>query len=360
MRKYICAVLAALCLTGCAQVQKPAEPGISEPTTPTITEPAVTEATTPPATEPQVTEPSETELPTTLPPETEPPETEPPITEPPATQPPVTEPQATEPPVTEPPATEPPETEPALSGWKENNGKQYYYKNGKPHTGWLELDGDRYYFKSDGTMAIGKVVMPNGDEVRYFASNGKEVILVNPWNYIPEDYTVELKEVNGYKVASECASALKKMLKDCKKAGHSAVIVSAYRTHQYQSDLFQRRIDRFVNQGYDKETARIEAAKRVAVPGTSEHELGLAVDITDSSYQNLNSEQEKTDAQKWLIAHCWEYGFILRYPNEKTDVTGIIYEPWHYRYVGKELALEIRDSGLCLEEYLDSLTQDEL
>lgn len=323
MRKYILATLIVLCLAGCAKTPSATEPSITAPTVsdPTISTPVITD---------------------------------PPITEPPATDPPATEPPPTEPPVTEPPVTAPP-----LEGWKEIDGEQYYYENGQPHTGWLEQDGNRYYFHSDGTMATGKVVMPYGDEVRYFTSTGKEVILVNPWNFVPDDYSVELEEVDGYKVAAECASALKKMLKDCEEDGFSASIVSTYRTHEYQADLFQRRIDRFIAQGYDRETAQIEAAKRVAFPGTSEHELGLAIDITDSSYQTLDKKQEESPAQQWLMAHCWEYGFILRYPNEKTEVTGIIYEPWHYRYVGTELALELRDTGLCLEEYLEALTKRE-
>ena len=94
----------------------------------------------------------------------------------------------------------------------------------------------------------------------------------------------------------------------------------------------------------------------VAVPGTSEHELDLAFDLVDDSYRNLDDAQEETPVQKWLMENSWEYGFILRYPNSKSDVTGIIYEPWHYRYVGKHIAKEIYNSGLCLEEYLDSLT----
>ena len=83
--------------------------------------------------------------------------------------------------------------------------------------------------------------------------------------------------------------------------------------------------------------------------------MGLAVDLVDRNYQQLDESQENTPAQKWLMEHCWEYGFILRYPNSKSEITGIIYEPWHYRYVGVEEALKIRDSGLCLEEYLESL-----
>lgn len=264
----------------------------------------------------------------------------------------------TEPPTTQPPETVPPTTAPILMGWQEMDGKRYYYQEGAPVTGWQEIDGQRYYFRPDGTMATGKVMIVSTGETRYFTSAGEEVILVNPWNFMPEDYSVELEKVSGYKVAAECADALKQMLADCKKAGHSAVIVSAYRTHSYQAGLFQRRIDRFVAQGYDKETAKIEAAKRVAYPGTSEHELGLAIDIVDSKYQNLNEKQETMPAQKWLMEHCWEYGFILRYPNNKSEATGIIYEPWHYRYVGVALAQELRTSGLCLEEYLESLTTE--
>ena len=90
------------------------------------------------------------------------------------------------------------------------------------------------------------------------------------------------------------------------------------------------------------------------MPGTSEHETGLAVDLVDENNQNLDETQEQTAVQQWMIAHSWEYGFVLRYPNGKSDVTGIIYEPWHYRYVGKEAAREIHETGLCLEEYLQT------
>jgi len=90
----------------------------------------------------------------------------------------------------------------------------------------------------------------------------------------------------------------------------------------------------------------------VAVPGTSEHQLGLAVDIVDLDHQLLDETQEDTPVQRWLLAHSWEYGFILRYPSEKSELTGIIYEPWHYRYVGKEHAKVMFQQGVCLEEYV--------
>ena len=246
--------------------------------------------------------------------------------------------------------------EPSYTGWVEQSGQlYYYYSEGKLHTGWLSLDGDRYYFHEDGRMAIGKVKVP-GSGTRYFTSTGKECILVNPWNYVPSDYSVKLSKYGDHKVAKICLADLKEMLADCKSAGNKPYVTSAYRTHDYQTKLFKNRIQRFIDQGYSRDKAEIEAAKRVAVPGTSEHELGLAVDITDSGYQNLDSKQENTGTQKWLMSNSWKYGFILRYPNGKTSVTGIIYEPWHYRYVGKELAKELHNSGLCLEEYFASLS----
>ena len=372
-RRLCAASLIALMLAGCGTDPVPTMPPDTQipttaPTVPTVTEPQPTEPlpTETEATQPP-TEAPETSATETLPPETVPPATEPP-TEPPQTQPPTTEPTTqpapteTEPPITEPPETEPPETEPVetepdLSGWEESDGQRYYRdKNGDLHTGFLTLDGDRYYFHPDGRMARGKVEI-EGIGTRYFTSTGKEVVLVNPWNFVPEEYEATIVTVYGMKMADVCKKPLQRMLADCEAAGYNAVVVSAYRTHEYQEGLFERRIQRFIDQGLSREDAEREAAKRVAFPGTSEHELGLALDIVDESYQNLNERQETTPAQKWLMANAWRYGFILRYPNGTTEHTGIIYEPWHYRYVGKELAQELHDSGLCLEEYLEQLTE---
>lgn len=332
-------------------------PAPTEPTTTKPTESAKPTEVTKPADAPkptQSTKPSENTKPAVKP--TKPTETTNPtqVTQPAETIKPT---ETTAPETTAPTTqTEPVETEPDLSGWLEEDGKLYYMNpDGSLHTGWLTQDGNRYYFHEDGTMAVGKVKTADSG-TRYFTSTGKECILVNPWNYVPSDYSVKLSKYGDYKMASTCLEPLKEMLSDCKSAGNKAVVVSAYRSHSYQAGLFERRIQRFIDQGYSREEATIEAAKRVAVPGTSEHELGLALDIVDVNYQNLDKKQEDTAAQKWLMANSWKYGFILRYPNEKSDVTGIIYEPWHYRYVGKELAKEIYESGLCLEEYFSSLT----
>ena len=182
------------------------------------------------------------------------------------------------------------------------------------------------------------------------------LLLVNPWNKLPEDLEPELESLpNGLQVDARIFDDLTAMLTDCQKAGLRPVVCSAYRTEQTQTRLHNNKIARLQAAGYSKEAAVREAGRWVAVPGTSEHQTGLAVDLVSASYQVLNRKQEQTKEQKWLMEHCWEYGFILRYPSDKSDVTGIGYEPWHYRYVGKETALAIRDSGLCLEEYLTAL-----
>lgn len=181
------------------------------------------------------------------------------------------------------------------------------------------------------------------------------LMLVNPWNAIPQGYQPELVTVeNGYQVDQRCASALTAMLADCRAAGYSPLIRSAYRTQAQQTTFYQNLVQARMAQGLSQTEAQKQAATEVAVPGTSEHRLGLAVDLVDASYQVLDEAQASTPAQQWLMEHCWAYGFILRYPAEKQDITGIIYEPWHYRYVGRDHAQAIRQSGQCLEEFLQA------
>ena len=157
---------------------------------------------------------------------------------------------------------------------------------------------------------------------------------------------------SGIYVDSRCYADLIAMLKACQSEGLRPLVCSGYRDLDEQTRLFENKVRRLRAEGMTKEDASLAAQTVVALPGTSEHHIGLAVDIVDQSYQLLNERQEQTAVQQWLIEHCWEYGFILRYPKGKSDITSIIYEPWHYRYVGREIAAEIRSSGLCLEEYL--------
>lgn len=182
-----------------------------------------------------------------------------------------------------------------------------------------------------------------------------QLILVNAQHALPADFSVELADVgSGHSVDARVAAALQAMLDDCRAAGLHPLICSSYRTQQTQQSLFDDKVRRLTAEGYAPDAAQVMAGTVVAVPGTSEHQTGLAVDLVDEGNQNLDETQEQTSVQQWLIAHSWEYGFVLRYPNDKSDVTGIIYEPWHYRYVGEDAAREMHESGLCLEEYLQA------
>lgn len=179
------------------------------------------------------------------------------------------------------------------------------------------------------------------------------LVLVNPDTPLPENYEINVKQLdNGQAVDERCYDDLQNMMNDCRSAGLRPVICSSYRTQEKQQILFDNQVEKWKNQGYSEDEAKMQAGKLVAVPGTSEHQLGLALDIVDISYQLLDEEQENTPTQKWLLENSWKYGFILRYPKDKTDITKISYEPWHYRYVGKKAAKEIFDAKICLEEYL--------
>ncbi|MGL6200740.1 MAG: M15 family metallopeptidase [Lachnospiraceae bacterium] len=193
----------------------------------------------------------------------------------------------------------------------------------------------------------------------YTPSSGSEdeeewaLILVNPWHSLPENYEVSLVQLNDEQSVDErCYPDLQQMMDDCRAAGLSPMICSSYRTVEKQEQLYNEKINELVAQGYSQEDAATEASQTIAVPGTSEHHLGLAIDLVDENHQVLDSSQEQTQVQQWLMKNSWKYGFILRFPNGKSDITGIIYEPWHYRYVGKTAAAEIYEKDICLEEYL--------
>jgi D-alanyl-D-alanine carboxypeptidase len=267
--------------------------------------------------------------------------------------------EATEPTIA--PTTEP--TEPLVPGWHytEEGDTLYIDDDGSRHTGWLKLEGETFYFSDEGKMVRGEVQI--GGKTYHFASRGQRILLINPWNTVPEDYQPDLVSLpgkygySGTKVDRSCYDALIKMLDDCAAQCGPALVVSGYRSFEQQTILFSRKVDRLVASGVSKEDARTKAATVVAYPGTSEHQLGLAMDIVDSALQVLEEEQEDMPVQKWLMEHSWKYGFVLRYPSDKTEVTGIIYEPWHYRYVGEEIAEELHAAGITLEEYLQNLTK---
>lgn len=179
------------------------------------------------------------------------------------------------------------------------------------------------------------------------------LILVNRTHPIPEDYEVELKNIgSGHQIDARAYDDFRAMIQAAKSEGVYIYVTSSYRDLDKQTDLYNKKVESYVMQGYSYESAKEQAGQVVAVPGTSEHHLGLALDLVSSEYRKLDEKQENTKGFKWLTEHSWEYGFILRYPNGETDITGIIYEPWHFRYVGLEAAKEITESGLTLEEYV--------
>ena len=233
----------------------------------------------------------------------------------------------------------------------------------RSNSGWYRVQYGSYtgYMSSDYIQVLGAVEETPDPTVPTPPAAGTvdvsdPLLLVNPWNAVPEDYAVSLVSIgDGESVDQRCYGDLMQMLDDCAVYGNAQPYVcSSYRTNDTQTRLYENKVDRLIAQGYSPSDARTEAAKAVAIPGTSEHQLGLAVDIVDLRYQVLDAGQEDTATQQWLMQNSWKYGFILRYPNDKTAVTGIIYEPWHYRYVGRENAKAIYESGLCLEEYLQA------
>lgn len=180
------------------------------------------------------------------------------------------------------------------------------------------------------------------------------LMLVNQSHPMEDGYVPELANIDdSHQVDARVLEPLQNMLKAASDEGYSLYVCSAYRSVDRQKELFNESMIDYVNQGMTYYEAAIETAKSIAWPGENEHATGLAMDIVSSDYAGLDEKQGETDDQKWLMEHCYEYGFILRYPKDKSEDTGIIYEPWHYRYVGVEAALAIRDQGVTLEEYLN-------
>lgn len=191
----------------------------------------------------------------------------------------------------------------------------------------------------------------------YFASNSAggladlsqdwNLVLVNANYYIPDDFEVELTELsNGRKVDKRIYPDLQNMFDDARASGLSLYVREGYRTAAEQQEILDERIQRYRLHGYSRKKAEKLATEYVALPGTSEHQLGLSVDI------NAAGDCSSDDVYKWLDDNAYLYGFIKRYPADKTEITGINNEPWHYRYVGYEASCIMKEQNLCLEEYL--------
>ena len=174
------------------------------------------------------------------------------------------------------------------------------------------------------------------------------LILVNDKHAVPKNYSPQLTQLsNGIYIDSRIYPDLQKMFDDARSDGVYPIVSEGYRTHKQQKQMMKDKITGLVNEGYSEKEAEKFAEKQVAEAGKSEHELGIALDINaDTSY---SSDEE---VYNWLAENAFKYGFILRYPPDKTNITGIDYEPWHYRYVGTDTALEIYSRQITLEEYL--------
>ncbi len=189
-----------------------------------------------------------------------------------------------------------------------------------------------------------------GPDIRPAEDSGQDwrLILVNKAHPIPEDWEISFTELsNGNRVDSRIYPDLQQMFDDARAAGLGLFVREGYRTWEEQQQLMDDKVAAFIQEGYERPEAERLAEQWVAVPGTSEHQLGISVDI------NADTAVSSNDAvYGWLEANAHRYGFIKRYPEDKTDITGINNEPWHFRYVGKEAAQEIFEQGICLEEYL--------
>ena len=209
------------------------------------------------------------------------------------------------------------------------------------------------------TATTGKV-----DNVKHYAQPAGGVWylkLANDWNTLPGDYDQSFTAVeygnglSGKLFDSRAVEALREMLAAGNAENPSLKLqpVSCYRSVALQRSLYQRQVNKYLGQGYSQARAEEIAATVVKRPGQSEHNTGLAADLGGSGDYSLEESFENTAAFRWLVENCAEYGFILRFPKGKEAITGVIYEPWHYRYVGKEAAKEIMEKGICLEEYLE-------
>lgn len=189
-----------------------------------------------------------------------------------------------------------------------------------------------------------------GDSHIISASEEWNLIVVNRWNKIPENYSVTLTELsNGEKVDSRIYPYLQEMFDAMRNEGIYPIVREGYRTAEYQQETFDEKVQAYMNEGYSRERAERTAKEWVAMPGTSEHQIGIAVDINADKTKSTNEE-----VYTWLAENAHNYGFILRYPQGKTDITGASYEPWHFRYVGIEHAQIIYEEHICLEEYLEN------
>ena len=212
---------------------------------------------------------------------------------------------------------------------------------------------------AENTAAPANTLGLTADEARAMLADPL-MVLVNHTSKMPDDYTFDTKECGSATAVNKtlqtvACDAFLSMQKAAAADGVTVWMQSGYRSVKYQTSLYERKTKYYLDKGYDNATAKEKAAAVVNPPGYSEHNCGLAADLNSPEHTGLDEGFEKTAAFRWLCEHAGDYGFILRYPKDAEDKTEIIYEPWHWRYVGVENAAKINASGLCFEEYIETL-----
>ena len=212
---------------------------------------------------------------------------------------------------------------------------------------------------AENTAAPANALGLTTDEARAMLADPL-MVLVNHTSKMPDDYTFDTKECGSATAVNKtlqtvACDAFLEMQKAAAADGVTVWMQSGYRSVKYQTSLYERKTKYYLDKGYDNATAKEKAAAVVNPPGYSEHNCGLAADLNSPEHTGLDEGFEKTAAFRWLCEHAGDYGFILRYPKDAEDKTEIIYEPWHWRYVGVENAAKINASGLCFEEYIETL-----
>lgn len=212
---------------------------------------------------------------------------------------------------------------------------------------------------AENTAAPANALGLTADEARAMLADPL-MVLVNHTSKMPDDYTFDTKECGSATAVNKtlqtvACDAFLEMQKAAAADGVTVWMQSGYRSVKYQTSLYERKTKYYLDKGCDNATAREKAAAVVNPPGYSEHNCGLAADLNSPEHTGLDEGFEKTAAFRWLCEHAGDYGFILRYPKDAEDKTEIIYEPWHWRYVGVENAAKINASGLCFEDYIETL-----
>ena len=220
----------------------------------------------------------------------------------------------------------------------------------------VEYQNDYSESKSDEPTEFETII---SRKINAFNPDDTLLILVNKDNPLTEDVECELVDYCGFDVDVRIYDSLKCMFDDALKDGVRLSMASGYRNYNTQKYLYDKKIGYFKRLGYSQAEAENEASRRVTPPLTSEHETGLAVDILSENYKSMDSDFGNTDAGIWLKEHCFEYGFILRYPEGKEDITRIQYEPWHFRYVGKDAAEFIYINNLTFEEFIEMVKENQ-